>query len=311
MHMNNNNLKILLMLGWSEYFLGCETHTYSMTKELIKLGHEVHIFTYLKGKMWERMKETGAILLEDKIENEYDLAIINNNGCLIKAPKSAYKIFISNGVIPTNEHPVPGADRYVAVSEETHVNLLNKGYYDSIVVRNGIDCERFSSIKPINKKLKNVLLLSNKQSPYTNEFLVIDEACRKMNINLMVCGLQFGTSVWETEEFINKADLVISLGRGVYESMACERNVIIADYNGMDGFVDKNTYIESRKNNCSGRRFGNQITIDSITKELKKYNIKQGKKNRNLILQNNDIKKIIENYLSLNYFGKVRKNLNI
>ena len=47
-------------------------------------------------KAWNKMKETGAKLLDDEIKDEYDLAIINNNACLLRAPKSAKKIFVSN-----------------------------------------------------------------------------------------------------------------------------------------------------------------------------------------------------------------------
>lgn len=292
----NKKTKILLMLGWSEYFLGCETHTYAMAKEMINQGHEVHIFTYLKGEMWKKMRETGAKLLKDDIKDEYDVAIINNNGCMPLAPKSAYKIFVSNGVIPTAEHPIDGADKYISISEEVKNNLSDLGY-ESIIIRNGVDCERFSPQKQINKKLKNVLFLSNKQNPHSKDFLEIEKACKKMKLRLMACGLQFGTSVWETEEFINLADVVISLGRGIYESMACERNVIVADYQGMDGFLDENTYLEARKHNCSGRRFNHEITTDNVIKELKKYNIEQGSKNRNLILDYQNIKNTINNYL--------------
>lgn len=286
------------MLGWSEYFLGCETHTYAMAKEMISKGYEVHIFTYLKKEMWNKMKETGAKLLDDDIKDEYDVVIINNNGCMPLAPKSAYKIFVSNGVIPANEYPVEGADRYISVSEEVKNNLNTLGY-DSILIRNGVDCERFKSTRPINKKLKNVLILSNKQSPYDKEFQAVDEACRRMKLHLIACGLKFGTPMWETEEFINMADLVISLGRGTYEGMACGRNVIVGDYQGLDGFLDEKTYLESRKHNCSGRRFIYEFTLDNIIGEFKKYNINQGEKNRKLALENHDIKNIVKSYLNI------------
>lgn len=304
--MKNKILKVLYMNGDFEYFGGSELHGWTIAKELVRLGHSVDVFCYLKGKMWDKMKETGATLLEDEIKDRYDLAIINHNSCLLRAPKSSYKIFISNGIIPSQEHPILGADRYVAISEEVQDNLREKGY-DSVVIRNGIDCERFKSTRPIRKKLKTVLLLSNRQHPQTREFSVIDEACRKMKLNLMVVGIKFGTSIWEVEEFINQADLVVSLGRGVYEAMACARCALIGDYGGLDGFLDKNIYLEARKNNCSGRRYRMSITVESITEEFKKYNQKQGEKNRKLILENHDIKKVVQNYLNLYYY----RNLNI
>jgi len=301
-----NNLKILLMTPWMEMFLGSETHFYALARAFQEMGFKVHIFTYLKDKMWDKMRETGARLLDDEIKDEYDLVIMNGNPCLSRAPRSAYKIFISNGVLPPPEQPILGADKYVSISEEVQDSLRQKGY-GSFLIRNGIDCERFKPTRQINKKLKNVLLLSNKQNPRTKEFIAIEEACKELKVNLICCGLQFGTSVFETEEFINISDLVISLGRGVYEAMATGRNVICADYQGMDGFIDEQTYLEARKNNCSGRRFKMSITKETIIKELKKYNPSQGKKNRELILKDQNIYDTALDYLDI--FNNQRLNV--
>ena len=147
-----NKLKILLMSPWFEYFLGSETHFYTIAKELKNLGHDVSIFCYLKKNMWEFMRTLDVELLGDEIPDKFDLAIVNGNNCLLRAPKSAFKIFISNGVVPSVEYPIPGANRYVAISEEVQGNL-KKYAYDSVIIRNGIDCERFKPVKKINKKL--------------------------------------------------------------------------------------------------------------------------------------------------------------
>jgi len=304
--MEKKSLRILLMNPWQEFFLGAENFSFAVGQELIKLNHSVDAFCFLKGVMWNKMKETGVNLLEDEIKDNYDLVILWGNPCLPKAPKSAFSLFISNGIIPAAEHPIPGADRYVAVSEEVSNNLETKGYRP-IIIRNGIDCQRFRPMKPIRKKLKNVLLLSNKQNPQAKEFLAIEEACREMKLNLMVCGLQFGLGMWEVESLINMSDLVISLGRGVLEAMACEKNVICADYQGNDGFLDDKSYYELRKNNLSGRRYNQPITVENIIRELKKYNPQQGRMNRQLILKYHNIEDTTQNYLDLYRF----KNFNI
>ncbi|MFW6174072.1 MAG: hypothetical protein ACOC5T_10035, partial [Elusimicrobiota bacterium] len=226
------------------------------------------------------------------------IAIINNNASIPNAPKSAYKIFISNGIVPSQEYPVPGGDRYVSVSEEVKSALGKKGY-DSTIIRNGIDCERFNSTKPIHKKLKNVLVISNKQSAQKSIFQIINEACKELNLKITVLGLNFGTAQWNVEEFINQNDLVISLGRGALEGMACKRNVLICDYQGIDGMINNKSYLEIRKNNFSGRRYRGSISKDIIIKELKKYNYKQGERNRKLILQHHNINNTVQNYLDL------------
>lgn len=291
-------LKILLMTPWMEYFLGAELHFYTMAKELLWRGHDVSMFTYLKGPMWKVLKGSGVTLLEEEPEDKYDLVIMNGNPCIGNAPESAYKIMIVNGIIPSVEYPSPRVDRYVSVSEEIENTLWRKGY-DSVIIRNGINCERFYSTKPIHKRLKNVLIISNKQSAQNPIFKIINEACKELNLRLSILGLQFGTAQWNVEEFINQNDLVISLGRGALEAMACERNVLVCDYQGLDGTIDDKSYFELRKHNFSGRRYRGPISKETIINEFKKYDLDQGKKNRKLILQHHNIKKTVQNYLDL------------
>jgi len=291
-------LKILLMTPWMEYFLGAETHIYSIAKELLRMGHEVDMYTYLKGAIWKIIENSGINLLEDDPKDKYDIVIANGNPCVAKMPKSAYKIMICNGIIPPQEYPIHGIDRYIAVSEEVSKELETKGY-KNIIIRNGIDCDRYLSVNPPNKKLKNVLIISNKQNPQSAIFQIIAEVCRDMGIKLSALGLKIGTSQWEVVDFINQNDLVISLGRGILEGMACERNVIVCDYQGIDGFIDNKSYLEIRKNNFSGRRYKRLISKNVVMNEFKKYDTNQGIKNRNIILQHHNIQKTVQNILQL------------
>lgn len=286
------------MTPWMEYFAGAEIHLYAIAKELLWRGHEVSVFTYYKGPMWKILKGSGAILLEEEPGDKYDLVIMNGNACIGNIPEFAYIIMVTNGIVPSVEYPSPRADRYVGVSEEIKDTLWRKGY-NSIIIRNGINCERLSSTKPIHKKLKNVLMISNKQSAQEPIFGMISEACRELNLRLTVLGLNFGTAQWIVEEFINQNDLVISLGRGILEAMACERNALVCDYQGIDGTIDNKSYFEIRKNNFSGRTHRIPVSKQKIIEEFKKYNPNQGKKNRKLILDNHDIKKTVQNYLDL------------
>lgn len=294
------------MSPWQEFFLGTETYIYALAKELLSLGHQVSVFTFLKKVAWEFMRTLDVELLGDEVPDKFDLSIINGNNCFLKAPKSAFKIFISNGTVPSVEYPILGADRYVSISEEVQFN--SKKYdYDSVIIRNGVDCEKFKSVKKIGKKLETVLLLNNQINQRGSDFTVIKQVCDEMKLTLLPLGLSMGTAQWEIENWINEADLVISMGRGVYEAMACERNAIVAGYGKMVGFVDNKTYPEFIKFNCAGRGVHPNISKENLRLELLKYNQEQGYKNRKLILKYNDIKQTVQNLLDLyNY-----RNLNI
>lgn len=290
------------MTAWLEYFLGSELFAFTVAKELKKQGHSVDIFTYLRGVMSDAFTYSGFSMV-DTVENKYDLAIISHNCCLVQAPKSAYKIFVSHGPIPEVEQPIGGADKYISVSEEVYQNLYNKGFPSSVLY-NPINLEKYKSQKPINAKLKNVLLLSNKSSAEDNSFQVVYQACNELGLRLTPIGLGMGTAQWEIEEWINNADLVISMGRGIYEAMACGRNVVVAGYGNLVGFVDKKTYPEFLKTNCSGRGSQELITVDGLIREFKKYNIEQGKINRELTEKNHDVKKFVDKLLKFYFYRK-------
>lgn len=295
-------LKILLTINHLEYFLGSELFLFTVVEDLRERGYEVSVFAYLSGIMMQAFEHMG-IEVVNKIEDKYDMTIVNHNSTLIQSPKSAYKIFVSHGPFVDLEQPILGADKYISISEEVYQNLYSKGFYSSILY-NPVNLKKYKSQRPINGNLENILLLSNKLVPTDNEFKVINEACSRLGLRLTPIGLGFGTSQWETEEWINNSDLVISMGRGIYESMACERNVIVAGYGNLVGFIDKKTYPKFLKTNCSGRGSQELITVDGLIREFKKYNPEQGKINRELAKKNHDVKKFVDKILNFYFYRK-------
>ena len=269
---------------------GSETWCITMYNEL-KKNHNVDIYTCGVNKLIN-----GSPYNPRKM---YDVAIINHRNCLNNLKNHSNikrKIFTSHGVIPPLEQPIKGADVYVAVSEETRDNVIKKGFLCSKIMRNPIDMARFKSTNPTNETLKNILYISGYGNRPVN---LIREACK--GYNLVIAGSN-DSRVSNMESYINNADLVISLGRGAYEAMSCDRNVVIFDSinnnkNHGDGIVTPDNIIEYRKNNCSGRNTKTTFNSELLRKEIEKYNCNI--KMRSYIQQNNDVKLIVGEYLSL------------
>jgi glycosyltransferase involved in cell wall biosynthesis len=228
---------------------------------------------------------------------EYDVALINHNTTLkeiLKGNRIKKIIFTSHGVKPDLEQPIAGADKYVAVSEEVQENLKIKGF-ESVVIRNPIDCDEFRPVKPINEKLKYILYISNYQEDRT--FKIIKEACRGYHFTVIGKNMP----VNNMSEWINNADLIIGLGRSCLEAMACGRNVVVYDHWGGDGFVTPETMLEFRKNNCSGRRYAYDYTPEQLRAEIEKYNPEQGIRNRQYVLENNSLEIIGKQYAAITF----------
>ena len=278
-------MKILLTNNHLDRFGGSETFTYTMAKELESRGHTVDVFTFHEGVMSEKLNCVEP--------TEYDLILINHNSCL-KAVKDikGFKIFTSHGIFEGLEEPFEGADRYVAINEEV------AGHHDFImkIIRNGIDCERYKPVVPLNDEPKRLLCLSHGKQAQDN----VKRACEEIGIEFML----LDRDTFNVEDYINRADIVVSLGRGVYEAMACGREVIVYDNreyadNYADGIVRSGNIDEIVKNNCSGRRYKLDWGVSDIINAIAKYNPNHGLFNREYALKHFDIKQQVDKYLEL------------
>jgi len=285
-------VKILLANNALNHFYGTETWTYTMAKELIK-EHEVEVFTFYKGLMSDRISKFCKIV--DSIDDNYDLAIINHTSCFNLVPKSIFRIFTSHSLINTIELFPEGADKCVAITEEIARDKFP-------IIRNGIDCDRFNYLRPINNELKKVLYLSHPHYGGGDKDM-LGNACTSMGIKLLTINEQ----IWNMPDAIKEVDLVVGFGRGILEAMACGRNVISADYRPYymryfsgGGFVDENNFDELKKFNFTGRGDKQIIfTKESIKEEFGKYNCNKGTWLRGKILSEFNVKKTARQYLDL------------
>lgn len=260
-------MKILLTNNHLERLGGSETWVYTMAQELKRRGHQVGVYTKVKGFVSDLLKD----LLDDE-PKDYDLALINHNSCI--GVDAKYKIFTSHGTVPELERPVEGADYYVAVNE----NVAEK-YNLKTIIKNPIDTELFKPTSEIKDKPETILAITDVKVELPN---VIYPNRYSMNM----------------PEMINRADLVISMGRGALEAMSCGRNVITWDKRPYweargDGYLDD---FSKLKGNVAGQYARTDINLEE---EIKKYNKEQGKLNREYILENHDVRKIVDKYLEI------------
>lgn len=283
---------------------GSETWTYTMAKTLIDMGHKVEVYTNAPGDLSKRISEFAPV--DVRIKKDYDLYLVNHKPCMEEVLKhKGFKIMTCHGIYPTLEQPISGADAYVSVSEEVQTHLKNLNI-PSTIIRNGIDCERFSPKREIAPKLTRVLSMC--QGTVARDMLA--KVCAEMGIQFDYVGIE--KRVWNIEEYIDKADLVVALGRSAYEAMAMGREVLVYDTRGYsplktaDGLVRSENMNDLLFNNLSGRRFKINMTPELLKTELLKYDPEQGKKNRQYIFDNMSIERQVIKYLGL-YYDSLRK----
>lgn len=104
---------------------------------------------------------------------------------------------------------------------------------------------------------------------------------------------------FNVEDYINESDIVVSLGRGVLEAMACQRPVIVYDRRRGDGYINESTYRRSRMNNFSGRAYCLECRTKIIKGEIEKYNPDDGVMNRNLVLRHHNHIKAVDDIMEI------------
>jgi glycosyltransferase involved in cell wall biosynthesis len=299
-------VKILITNHHLALLGGTETATYTLALALREAGHEVSLATVEPGAVSHALEKQGfevAIELEPWRGRPLDVIHAHHNTMALVARyhfPHIPMIFVGHGVIPELEQPPSvdlGIGAFAGVSEEVCQSWCsNHGIADAEVVLNAVDCERFKPTEPIGPGLKRVLVLSNHFPDDLRS--KVNRACELVGAKATFTGLEDGP-VWNTEEAINAADLVISLGRGIVEAMACGRAAFVFDRHGADGLITPGTYPESRRCNFSGRRFRRTLDADALAEELKQYEPGMGEANRALALRHHDISDAVRRYEGL------------
>lgn len=288
---------------------GSETFIYTLINSLKKYkGLNIDLITGNKrgGIFADKIKHDFDITVNILNYNKYDIAIINHNSTMNRIYKeniSINKIYqYCHGIYPSLEQPYINNNlniEYISISKEIQNYLLNTYKLNSTLIHNGVDINRFFFVEKMNDIPKNFLSLS--QSKDFNQ--ILEKALDKLDYNYNLTTFnKFVNPVFNIENYIKNADIVFSLGRGVYESMSMGKSVIIADKRPysksyMDGIIKNDNISNYIKNNCSGRYTKKNVTIENLLEEIKKYNINDGIFNRKYILNNHNMDEHVKYFL--------------
>lgn len=290
-------MNILVTNHWLKKLGGSETFTYTIIKELLRLGHHVEYFTLHPGMVSKRIEDLG---ISDRCNFKYDLILANHNSTikeLFKMKMTGPIVQTCHGVYPKLEQPCGIAHYHVSISEEVANNLAGKGFKSEIIL-NGIDLDRFRIITPPGEKVRSVLSMVHS-----------DDLNRSLELIFRNAGIEFHAlnkyenPAWDVENFINQHDLVITLGRGAYEAMACGRPVLILDKRPYvndtlgDGLLTPDNFNQVIRNNCSGRRYKRTDLREMIDQAIQCNPRDLGNKMKDLAYEYFDVKKNIQKYL--------------
>jgi len=293
-------VRVLLTNDAMVNLAGSELVTYTLAVMLRRAGHTPMVFTLNHGRVSEVLRKDGIPVVLDLHrwkDVKFDVAHVHHNTCAAKMRRVFPKlpaVFVSHGVLPELERPPPkkiGIAVHVAVSEEVQARFSrNFGIKRTPVMRNAVDTGRFCPTVQPSYELKKVLVVSN-HFPMSSR-RTLKEACTTVGAELRIVGMNTKVGpVWNMPRLYNEADLVITLGRGVLEAMACCRAVLVWDVHGGDDLVTSESYPAIRRFNFSGRCRANVYTKDDLVELLRCYHPSMGSMNRRLVLKHHDVER--------------------
>lgn len=270
---------------------GSETHTYTLAVGLRARGHTPVVYTPVAGDLRERFLDAQIPILDSLTEvakDDFDIIHAHHNAVAMTVRSllpSTAMVFSSHGVLPEVERP-PSLDcniqTFIAASDEVAAMLRNS-VAPVHTLGNPIDTGRFRPARPIREQPSTALVFSSRIDAATLD--TIQHACRSRGITVDVLGLPRSPLVWNTNEILQRYDIVFGIGRSALEAMACERAVFLLDYQGSDGWVTRDTFPEVRKHNFSGRRYAEHLDWLALAQALSGYDVAMGPQNRDLVMR--------------------------
>jgi hypothetical protein len=277
-------MKILLATFFLRDWTGSELFTVELARALAARGHEVHLHAPAVGALARQLIDEGFEVtprLPDLAAVDFDVAHVHHN-VVATAVRAAFPalpmVMLMHGVLPPLEQP-PSSDLRIAkllcVSEEVESHVQDRGTFGAAteVVRNFVSLEYWCPRPPVSPKLRRVLVLSNDYPPEMRA--IVEAACALAGVEVEHVGLPENQRR-DVKPSIQRADLVISLGRGAIQAMAMKRNVLVLGSRGGDGLVDEHSFFEFRRHNFSGRAAMIEFTPETLAAEMLRYDPRLG-----------------------------------
>lgn len=296
-------MKLLFILQHNE-ITGVNTFIYSFISVLkMKYKEKVSIDIYfpfnVEKPILSKFREHGNVIFNIK-ENDYDIAYFNfenENGLFDKL--NCDKRFFVHGLMTKQNIPTKQYNKVYCFGERSlnYIQSENKQ-----LIRNYVDCNRFKP-QSINTKCEKILLHTSRDSG----ILLTPVLLAANNINAFVNITGSGTlnlqKTWDIENKIKYSDIVVGYGRCAIEAMAMHKAVVIWGLNGGDGMVTENNFWKLAETNFSGwstRKIEFDLSdkvVDQLTQEFIKYDCRQIQTIYEIINDNFDFNKKVNNLL--------------
>jgi len=273
-------MRILITNNTLDTRAGSELYVRDLALALLRRGHNPVAYSTRLGVVAEELRLATIPVIDDLnlltvppdiIHGQHHLEAMT---AMLHFPDTP-AVYFCHGWLPWEEMAprFPTIQRYVAVDDlcQERLQCLHGIPPERIcVIRNFVDLQRFGLRTDLPVIPRKALVFSN----YIGEdscLGILRQACADRGIELDAIGLSVGHSEARPEQILGRYDIVFAKARCALEALTSGTAVIACDAAGLGGMVTPDNYETFRALNFGIRSLRNPITLDTITRELDRY----------------------------------------
>lgn len=271
------------LAGWG----GTESYSFTVARELQRLGHEPILSAGELGPMAEHIERSGIPVAhrEAELPPACDAVLANDAiACATLAGRYPGTRMVHVAHSDLHDHQLPllagMVDAVVVMSDRVAQRIGALALAAPIVrLRQPIDTERFAACGAIAERPRRALILSNYLGDRRRR--VLEDAWGAAGVELVQVGVQ-AQPLLEVAPAIREADIVVGKARAMLEAMSCGRAAYVFDTFGGDGWVTPANYAALEADNFAGHASPLPRTPEDLRADLAAYSPDMGWINREL-----------------------------
>jgi hypothetical protein len=267
---------------------GTETHLVTIGDQLLRLGHEVVVYSPELGPFADYARGRGLPVTDQLLELPGECDVVFAQDALVvydlaERYPHAQMIFRVCGDIFDFQSPpqLDGIIDLVVVLSDRYARLARACAVDAPMLRLRIpvDVDRLTPIGGIRPRPRRAVILGN----YPDRVHAVKTAWEQLGMEVGQIG--GSKQQYDLAAALSDADIVVAKSRAALDGMSCGRAVYIFDMFGGDGWVTPEAYPAMEADHFAGQATDRVIGTAELERDLADYDPAMGEANRDLVVQ--------------------------
>lgn len=276
-------------------FGGSQSYLTTIAEELERLGHGVTVYTALAGEA-ARLAGSRGLRVVDSVQalpERCDGFLAQDTGMayeLASRYPDVARLYVAHSREFVQQLPpqAPEVASTVVVMNDRLATFCESlaQRYAVVRLRQPVDLSRFGRLGLPNPRPRAVIVFGNAQGGLLYER--IRGCCLEQGLAVHLLG-RHGTATAAPELELERADIVVGIGRCAVEGMAARRAVYVSGIVGSDGWITPASYEAIEADGFSGRATETAFDPVRFQSDLRRWSPELGEASRDLVYRHHDV----------------------